>query len=99
MKLVASGVVTGKLCPHSQPLEPQEAFLFYKESNSFGRKRLGNEKFDTLVTHLSVCAHVGLPSVGVDRHPGVAASTDGIEVVEGNRPVSLAQVFSCLVCN
>lgn len=96
---MASSMVTCELGSHGQPFEPQKSLLFDEKGDGLRCERLRDKKLDTLFTHLSICAQVGLPCVGVDRHPGVATSTDGIQVVERNRPLSIAQVAFCAVCN
>jgi hypothetical protein len=93
----ASGGVAVQGGVHFEPLEHQEFLQLERYPCCLRDKVFGDEDFGALVSQQFVQLQVGFAGVGVDRHFCVAASADGGEIVEGDRPAKVTDVISGFV--
>lgn len=93
----ASGGVSVKHGVDLDPLEHQELLKLQCHPGGLRDEVLGDQNLGAFVSQVLVELHVGLAGVGVDRHLGVATSTDGGEVVQCNRSAELFYVVPDLV--
>ena len=87
-----SGGVAIQLRVDLEPLKSQELLQLKTYGGDLRGQVACDQDLGALVMQALVELQVGFPGVGVDRHLGVAASADGGEVVEGDRPSAVLDV-------